>query len=251
MTIGVCDWGVGGLGFYGLLKTNRPDLDVVYLGDQGVPGYGKLPANVLTRRVADVLTEFRRQGADRVIVACNAASTVLDPGDPYALGMIRPTLNALSTKSSLERGKIGIIGGRRTILSGAYARPLRASGWFVRARIAQPLSGLVETGLADAPETLATLDAILRPLRGVDRLILACTHYVVLADAIRARLPGITLVDPAALAWAELAPTLPPPVSRKGTTRFLTTGDPACMASTARAAFGIECAPNFLRLGGG
>ena len=239
MKIGVCDWGVGGLGFFRLLTTKRPDLDVVYLGDQGVPGYGKLSRPVLTARIRSVLDEFCRRGVDRVVVACNAASTVLDPEDPCALGMILPTLRHLGS----GRGTLGVIGGRRTILSGAYARPLRAAGWTVCPRIAQPLSGLIEAGLAHTPETLALLDTILRPLRGVEGLVLACTHYVVLGDAIRERLPGVSLIDPAALAWAELAPILPPPTVRRGTTRFLTTGDPSLMTEAALAAFGVACAP--------
>ena len=240
----MCDWGIGGLGFYGLLREARPDVDVIYLGDQGVPGYGKLPRPVLAARVRSVLGEFQRRGAERVVVACNAASTVLDPDEPYATGMIRPALDALGRGA----GNLGVVGGRRTVLSGSYARPLRAAGWTVRNRVAQPLSGLIEAGLADAPETADVLDVILRPLRGVDGLVLACTHYVVLQRAIRERLPSTEIVDPATLAWAAFARELPPPDDHVGTTRFLTTGDPTLMARTARTAFGVECAPERIDL---
>ncbi len=255
MTIGVCDWGVGGMGFYCLLRESRPDLDVLYLGDQGVPGYGKLPRPVLAARVRSILDEFRRRGAERVVVACNAASTVLDPADSYATGMILPTLASVgaspldlrSEKSPLER-RIGVVGGRRTVLSGAYAQPLRSAGWTVVNRIAQPLSGLIEAGMAGAPETEEALDAILRPLRGVDALILACTHYIVLEPAIRARLPRVRIVDPATLAWSAFASDLPPAQGRVGATRFLTTGDPAQMTEAARVAFGVECSPERIAL---
>ncbi len=250
MKIGVCDWGIGGLGFYALLRAERPDLDVVYLGDQGVPGYGKLPRPILTARVGAVLARFRDLGVAQVVVACNAASTVLDEAQVEgvrATGMIRPTLDAFDPlPKRVER--IAVIGGRRTILSGAYARPLRAAGYAVQNRIAQPLSGLIEAGEAGSEETGKALDTILRPLEGVDRLILACTHYIVLEEAIRARLPKAELVDPAMLAWGMVAPTLPPKADRRGTTAFLTTGDPVQMAQTAQAAFGVECAPDRIEI---
>lgn len=255
MTIGVCDWGVGGLGFYGLLRAARPDLDVLYLGDQGVPGYGKLPRPVLAARLRAVMARFREEGVSQVVVACNAASTVLDEvrvAGVQATGMILPTLEGLGSRLSPQpplgdeplgegKSRIGLIGGRRTVLSGAYARPLRAAGWAVRSRVAQPLSGLIEAG--DLAGAKRALGPILGPLRGIDRLVLACTHYVVLEDAIRAHLPGTELVDPAAYAWAAVAPALPAPTDHLGEVRFVTTGDPGCMAEAAHRAFGVVCRP--------
>ncbi len=242
MKLGVCDWGIGGLGFYRLLREARPDLDVIYLGDQGVPGYGKLPRAVLAERLRMVFEEFRDREVGEVVVACNAASTVLDLAaveGVRATGMIKGTLSEIGS----GRGPIGVIGGRRTIVSGAYARPLRAAGWTVRNRIAQPLSGLIEDGKANSSETEAALDAILRPLRGVGRLVLACTHYIALQEPIRRRLPNVELIDPATVVWSQLAPHLPFATDRVGSTAFLTTGDPTQMAQAAFAAFGVVCAP--------
>ncbi|MDQ6683587.1 MAG: aspartate/glutamate racemase family protein, partial [Pseudomonadota bacterium] len=247
--VGICDWGVGGLGFYGLLRAARPDLDVVYIGDQGVPGYGKLPRPALTIRLRFVLGAFRERGVRDVVVACNAASTVLDAAQVdgvRATGMIEPTLRALRRPrgDALQTGasaSLGIIGGRRTILSGAYARPLRAAGYTVRNRIAQPLSGLIEAG--DLAAARVALDVILQPLADVATLVLACTHYVVLAEDIGLRLSRAKLLDPATLAWREVAPTLPAPTPRRGRTTFLTSGDPALMRRTAAAAFGVDCSP--------
>lgn len=77
MTVGICDWGIGGLGFYNLLRNERPDLDVLYVGDQGVPGYGLFDRASLTRRLEQVFRLFRGEGVSDVVVACNAASTVV------------------------------------------------------------------------------------------------------------------------------------------------------------------------------
>src|SRR5258708_36938566 len=75
--IGICDWGIGGLGFYRLLRAERPDLDTVYLGDQGAVPYGLLSHRELSARVTRILCFFRQTGVGRVVAACNAASTIL------------------------------------------------------------------------------------------------------------------------------------------------------------------------------
>jgi glutamate racemase len=238
--VGICDWGIGGLGFYNLLRAARPDVDIVYIGDQGVPGYGKFDRAGLTARIRRVLDTFRRLEVGEVVVACNAASTVLNDArveGVRTLGMIEPTLNALRAKPA---GSIGVIGGGRTIRSGAYRRPLVEQNWRVRQRVAQPLSGLIEAGEAASPQTRRLLGQILAPLRGVDTLVLACTHYIVLEASIREELPAADFVDPATEAWRQFAPRLPAPSERTGTNLFFTTGSPDAMRRQAVAAFGVE-----------
>ena len=62
MTIGICDWGIGGLGFYKLLREHRSDVDVVYLGDQGEVPYGRVPKPLLAARMEAVLPLCRERG---------------------------------------------------------------------------------------------------------------------------------------------------------------------------------------------
>jgi glutamate racemase len=240
MPIGICDWGIGGLGFYGLLRAERPDLDVVYIGDQGVPGYGFFDRLALTHRIEAVFRKFLELGVSEVVVACNAASTVIDDArvdGVRGIGIIQPTLDTLYKRKIKE---IGIIGGQRTVRSGVYSRALRAQGIEVRQRVAQPLSRRIEDGEATTPGTLRLLSRILSPLRTVDHLVLACTHYVVLDAEIRERLPNVIIVDPAAEAWRQFRKSLPPKTGRTGETVFLTTGDPRAMEIQARAAFHVE-----------
>ncbi|MEZ0327295.1 MAG: glutamate racemase [Fimbriimonas sp.] len=238
MKIGICDWGIGGLGFYRLLREERPDIDVTYLGDQGMVSYGRLPRPELTARVKEVLAGFRERGVSRVVVACNAASTVLpyvQVADVDASGVILPALKKLRAGS----GPVGVIGGVRTIRSGAYRRALVEMGYPVRQRVAQPLSRLIEDGLANDPATLELLKQILAPIRNSERLVLACTHYVVLAPVIQAFMPHATLIDPAAEVWASMKESLPPKQDRIGSTEFFSTGECQAMETQALAAFGV------------
>src|SRR5688572_9808162 len=102
-------------------------------------------------------------------------------------------------------------------------------------RVAQPLSAHIEAGTARGAAFAETLAAIMSPIARADALLLACTHYPAVADAIAAHAPGAQLLDPAR---ALAAATLKSLKGRRsdGPTRFLTTGDPAAMRRAAALA---------------
>ena len=247
--IGVLDWGIGGLGFFKVLRARCPDVPIVYWSDAGEVPYGKLAAPALAARVRELAGRLARRGVDRLVIACNAASTVLPRlGVPGLVGVIATPAGPVqitgvighATRLALRARPrtLGVIGGRRTIRSGVYRRALEAPGRDVHQRVAQPLSARVEAGDLGSPALEHELRAILRPLRGVDTLLLACTHYPALAPRIAAHLPDARLLDPA----DELARWVGARWlggTRIGRDVFLTTGSPAAMAKAARAAFGL------------
>ena len=134
---------------------------------------------------------LRDRGVTHVVVACNAASTVLDhPAiagvGAQVCGVIAPAIAAALADPAQV---FGVIGGRRTISSGLYRQGLTAFGRRVISRVAQPLSAMVERGELDSPAVHIALAGILAPLRKVEALVLACTHYTALLPAIRRVLP--------------------------------------------------------------
>lgn len=238
--IGVLDWGIGGVDFHARLVARAPGLATIYWSDSGSVPYGKLGRDALAGRVAAVAGELRRRGATHLVIACNAASTVI--GHPRLMhcgveicGVIEPAIAATLVDPARV---VGVIGGRRTIRSGLYRRALVAAGRRVHARVAQPLSALVERGELDTPVVHAELARILAPLRRVEALVLACTHYTALLGAIRGVLPDVRTIDPAAatLEHIERAWGLSGQVRSD---MFLTTGDPAAMREAAARAFGV------------
>lgn len=247
--LGILDWGIGGLDLYRRLRAAGSRRDVLYWSDAGAPPYGTLPGPVLGPRVATVIERLADDGCTQVVVACNAASTILS--DPElrrrvaargceVVGVIAPTLDVVRR---LALPAVTVIGGRRTIESHAYVDPLEHVGVRVTQAVAQPLSALIERGLIEGPALQACLREILAPLRDTEHLVLACTHYVAALPAIRGWLPQLrTVIDPAAetVAWIEAQWGLH---GGEGTERFVTTGAAEATRQAARLAFGLSLPP--------
>jgi glutamate racemase len=235
--LAILDWGVGGLGLFRWLRAVRPDLDLVYLSDSGAPPYGTLHPAALRARLELVGRALRARSVTRLAVACNAASTVL--GRPLEALSVR-AIAFDGVRAILAGGArtVGVVGGRRTIRSGVYARRLRAAGVDVHQRIAQPLSALVEAGRVEGPDVEASVERVVSTLRSVPLLVLACTHYPALAPVFARALPGVELFDPVEPMGRALLDEWQPPLGR-GRTRFFTTGDPRAMRRAASIAFGV------------
>lgn len=226
--LGVLDWGVGGLFSVQQARLQAPTCDLVYLSDAGNTPYGKQSRRQLAASVERGIQRLADLGARQVLVACHSGSTALPDLTPAV-----PTRGVIAPET-VPAGSLGLIGGRRTVRSGAWRRALARP---VLQRVAQPLSAHVEAGTTDSLACRADLDRILGPLKRVDVLVLACTHYTALAAAIQARCPRATLVDPALERVRGLS-TAP------GGARLevWTTGDPAAMRRTAEG-LGIEVDP--------
>jgi glutamate racemase len=248
--IAIMDWGIGGIGLLSELQRQNMRLPLLYFSDSGFLPYGKVSASALRNRVRAVAGFLVRQGATHLAVACNAASTVLP-----ALG-IRGTAGRIETESGniattgiivhgigkvreSKRKIIGVIGGRRTIRSGIYRKALATSKRRLLGRVAQPLSAHVEAG--DLRSALVEEDVlrILRPLRDVEAILMACTHYPALRPIFENTLPGVAMLDPVpSMAQWVLRHFTVPASNRK--TLFFTTGDPQSLRRSAALAFGYN-----------
>jgi glutamate racemase len=205
--IGIFDSGVGGLTVLKALRRKLPHRDFVYLGDTARVPYGRKPA-AMVAEFAYGITEFlRRTGVAGVVIACNTASASALPElagrfEMPIWGVIDPGVDAAAGLTRTRR--VGVIGTKGTIASGAYQRRLEQRGLTVWARACPMLVHIVEEGLAGSPECDLLLRHYLDGRAGIDTLILGCTHYPLLHDAIQ-RVVGdaVTLVDSAeALAQA-------------------------------------------------
>jgi glutamate racemase len=235
--LGIVDWGIGGVDFFRRLRARHPKVPIVYFSDTGATPYGKLPRTELLRRLERVIAELRQRGVTQIVVACNAASTVL-PSLASALPVRGVVEHGIRAALATPATTIGVIGGLRTIRSGCYRRALEENGRIVRQRIAQPLSARVESGDLASPALRHEIARIVSPLRNVDALVLACTHYLALAARFRETLPGVLLIDPVTELLRSISSkgTLP---RGSGETLFLTSGDARAMRHAAKMAFDV------------
>ena len=238
--LGIIDWGIGGVSIYRLVKERIGDVPVTYFSDTGATPYGKLPRRELAERLDDVIRYMTRGGVTHVVIGCNAASTAIPDLSDHDIpieGVIEP---AIRLTAGLSPARLGVIGGRRTITSGAYRKGFSARGITVKQRIAQPLSALIESGDVDSEELRSAAGKILGPLRNCSHILLACTHYPAVKGVLQELVSAETqFVDPAS-EMIEIIRRWRLP--HTGSDVFLTTGDAGAMRSSAAKAFGVTIA---------
>ena len=203
--LGFFDSGVGGLTVVRAVQELLPAEDILYLGDTARLPYGsKSPETI--RHFADEDVRFLiSHGVKAIVVACNTATAHALPQlrDLYRvpiIGVIEPGVDAALANPNAER--IGIIATRGTIRSHAYqhALALRKTGLLIHGQATPLLVPLIEENWIEHPATTAVLKTYLDPLveKGIDTLMLACTHYPLLIPALRDFLPAdVRLVDSA------------------------------------------------------
>lgn len=203
--IAIFDSGVGGLTVAREVNRALPHEEIIYLGDTARVPYGSKSATTVKRFAGECVEFLLHFRPKLVIIACNTASaTALDSLDEMVdvplWGVIEPGARAALGASDLRR--IGVIGTRATVKSGAYARAVAAldKGATVFSRACPLFVPLVEEGRTEGPVVKAVAQEYLSPLleQEIDTLILGCTHYPVLKPVL-ADIAGaaVTLIDSA------------------------------------------------------
>jgi glutamate racemase len=210
--IGVFDSGVGGLTVFHALEQAVPRESMVYYGDTARVPYGTRSAETVVRYALDAAGFLREHEIKLLVVACNTASSVaLEPladavGVPV-IGVIEPGARRAAELS--ETGRIGVIGTRATIESGAYPARIRAlrDGVEVISHPCPLFVPLAEEGWNEDPIALQIVERYLAPFKQaeVDTLVLGCTHYPLLRGLIAEAMgPAVKLVDSAESVAVEI-----------------------------------------------
>ena len=153
-----------------------------------------------------------------IVIACNTATAVCAESLRAELSMpvvgIEPAV--LPGARTTRTGIIGVMATTKTLASAKYRHLKSIAPKEVRI-IDCPCPGLmdcVEAGEFRTPHTMALLREYVEPLveAGADTLVLGCTHYPFLSDAIRLTAgPGIRLIDPAPAVARQLKRRLEEP----------------------------------------
>ena len=251
--IGVFDSGIGGLTVVAALQELLPSETIFYIGDTARVPYGGKSRKTVERYSVEIGGLLLAEQAKILVVACNTASALAVPRmkDIFKVpvqGVVAP--GAAAALKVTKNKRIGVIGTRATIASGAYEHAISAQDpdAQVFSAACPLLVPLIEEGMFDDPVTDQLLARYLAPLldREIDTLVLGCTHYPLLREAIaRAAGPGVTLVDSArncALAVKELlaAHGIAAPPERLGRLHVALTDSTEGFLRTAQKALDLD-----------
>ncbi|MCH5347541.1 MAG: glutamate racemase [Muribaculaceae bacterium] len=253
--IGIFDSGYGGLTILKAIREQLPEYDYLYLGDNARAPYGTRSFDIIYRFTLEGVRELFDRGCRLVILACNTASAkalrtiqqrdlpTIDP-TRRVLGVIRPTVEALSCSAT---GNVGILGTVGTIASRSYEMEIaKLYPLYKTTTRACPLwVPLVENAETDGDGARFFVDKYINALfndnPAVDTIVLGCTHYPLLLPLIEKAVDGrariLTQGDIVAASLADYLhrhPEIESRCSKTGEITYLTTENPEKFSNLAR-----------------
>jgi len=238
--IGIFDSGLGGLTVVAAVKQLLPNENIIYLGDTARVPYGNKSVENITKFGINNSTFLINKNVKMIVVACNSVSAVaIDtlskqfPKTPI-LGVIEAGVAACLHHTPQT---ITVTGTRATINSGVYKAKLTAEHPDIKINsVPCPLFvPIAEEGITDHEITRNIIDLYLSELRDCDEvqlLLLGCTHYPLLKNAIKQYIHNNTVIIDSASACAQY------------TSQFLTKNNlHASPADTATTSFFVTDKP--------
>jgi glutamate racemase len=202
------DSGVGGLSVLRPTRALLPTAPIVYVADNGAYPYGTKTEAELAARIPALLGRLVERFHPRLaVIACNTASTIALDHVRAALDLpVVGTVPAIKPAAEMSRSRvIGVLGTEATVRQ-RYVDNLAAE--FADCTILRhgspQLVDLAEAKLAGETVTADAVRAAAQPLfdqpRGaeIDTVVLACTHFPLLAEELQAAFPNLNWVDGAA-----------------------------------------------------
>lgn len=264
LPIGVFDSGIGGLTVLRALHHQLPQESFLYLGDTARLPYGTKSPKTLIHYTLNACEALVKLGVKALVIACNTASAYALPALQEAFphlpifGVIEPGAKAAVAVSQTHR--IAIIATEATIQNKAYETAILtlAPNAIVSGASCPVFVALAEEGWTQGPIATAVAREYLTPLFDVpsppDCLVLGCTHFPVLKEAIQSVLPsGISLVDSAITTAQSLHETLGSKISHASaqgspSITFLATDNPHRFLRVAKNLLHVDIAPSAIEL---
>jgi glutamate racemase len=217
MNIGVFDSGLGGLTILKAFLKKLPQYNYVYLGDSARVPYGNRSPEIIYGFTKQAVNFLFKKNCQMVIIACNTSSaTALKKiqqeylpeyyPDRKVLGIIKPITENLSNSHQ----KIGVIGTKATVDSGAFVREIKKTlpNALVFQQACPLLVPFIEEGVNKHEKIMRLvlkeyLDDLIK--ENIDTLVLACTHYEFLKKEIRKIVgPKINVISEGKIAAEKL-----------------------------------------------
>jgi glutamate racemase len=200
------DSGVGGLSVLGPTRALLPTAPIVYAADSAGFPYGKRSEADLASRVPALLGRLVERFHPRlVVIACNTASTIALDHARAALDVpIVGTVPAIKPAAEMSKTRvIGVLGTEATVRQ-PYVDDLAArfaADCTIIRHGSPELVELAEAKLGGEEVTVEAVKAAAQAMFGapegerIDTVVLACTHFPLLGDELRAAFPNVAYVD--------------------------------------------------------
>ncbi len=263
--IGLFDSGVGGLTVLNALRKKLPQENYIYLGDTARLPYGTKSPETITRYALQASSTLVERNIKLLVIACNTATSTALPALQAAyphipvIGVVRPGAEAACKAS--KNGNIAVIATASTIKGEAYVKAIHAINPNANVHsIACPLFvPLAEDGLTTGPIVESIAARYLEKTfsnansENPDCLVLGCTHFPLLAEAIQNVVGShVKLVDSAQTTAQRVEDVLKENnlfnTQNKARTLFLTTDDKEQFAKVGEDFLKTPISPENLEL---
>ena len=244
--VGIFDSGLGGLTALNALRELLPEENIIYFGDTGRLPYGAKTCDQLRRMAVQDLDLIASYGVKAILVACGTLSSnapeILDAYPVPAFGVLRAGVAGMTKIPGT--GPLGVIATEASIRSGAFERALKAAcpGREILPVACPDFVPLIESGHgSDDPLVRDAVARYCAPLRGADAVLLGCTHYGIIGEAIAAYLGERTALVSAAYCGAAVVAQhliVNGLLGGRGEERFFASGDPAAFTHAASTFLG-------------
>lgn len=207
--IGVFDSGIGGLTVLKAITELMPNENIIYFGDTANLPYGTKSKSQIERFAMNDVAFLMEHDIKALVIACNTADAAASDKlrenfDIPIYGVIEP---ASKKASEISKKHIGVFATSATVKSESYQKKISKyrSDAVIEACACPLLVPLVENGRYEKDDEVVKLilEEYLSTLsEDVDTLVLGCTHYPLLQEAIESLRPNMNVIS-SSLASAE------------------------------------------------
>lgn len=268
--IGIFDSGYGGLTILKQLRRQLPQYDFLYLGDNARAPYGPRSFDVVYEFTSQAVMKLFEMGCHLVILGCNTASAKalrsiqqndlpITYPDRRVLGVIRPTVEIIGELTKTRH--VGLVATEGTVRSESYT--LEIEKFYPDIKVtgqACPLwAAIVEAGEADTEGAeffvRKRINQLLEKDPQIDTIILGCTHYPLLMNALKKAVPkNIRIVPQGEYVAASLEdylhrhPEIDQKCTKNSNTSYYTTENPERFKECAAMFLGDNIEVNHIDL---
>jgi glutamate racemase len=188
--IGIFDSGIGGLSVAQCIYKQLPNESFIYVADTLNAPYGEKSTSFIQQRVNTIADFFIEKNAKAIVIACNTATVnaidQLRARVSIPVIGVEPAIKPAALISSTK--KVAILVTQATANNARFLALINQykNGSDAYIQACPGLVELIEQGQKDSAQCRQLLQSYLHPLleKGVDTIVLGCTHYPLLIELI-------------------------------------------------------------------